>query len=124
MTLIGTAEIRFRLRTNNAEAKIAFQAYKTIIRSVSLGRRLTPLTHRYPIERGHRLLTVWIVRRSFPRQLDPLHVLMACKAAVAVIPFYGHVPRLGRGDRAKVGRIAIVANASSGFEFARVVGGH
>ena len=49
---------------------------------------------------------------------------MACKAAVAVVPFHGHVLRLDRCDRAKVGGIAVETNASTGFEFAGFVGGH
>jgi hypothetical protein len=49
---------------------------------------------------------------------------MACKAAVAVVPFYAYVPRLGRDNGAKIGLIAIEANASAGFEYARLFGCH
>jgi hypothetical protein len=57
-------------------------------------------------------------------QLNPLHVLVAGQAAVGIVPPDRHVPRLGRGDRATVGWIAVVTNASAGFEFAGFVWGH
>jgi hypothetical protein len=38
---------------------------------------------------------------------------MAGKALMTVSPFYGDVPRIGRGDRATIRLIAIEANASA-----------
>jgi hypothetical protein len=59
---------------------------------------------------------------SSPTQ--PLHVLVACKAAVRIVPSDGYVPSLDRGDRANVGRGAVETDASAGFEVAGFVGGH
>jgi hypothetical protein len=41
---------------------------------------------------------------------------MASETFMAVIPFYGDVSRLNRGDLAMIGLIAVEANAASNFE--------
>jgi hypothetical protein len=71
-----------------------------------------------------RRRVVVIGYRSFPHQLNPLHFTVACKTSMAVAPMDRHIPRLDRGYRANVGRVAVETDASAGFEFAGFVGGH
>jgi hypothetical protein len=85
---------------------------------------MRPTRNVYPIERGRRLSTALIVRRSFPRQLHSLHVLVAGQAAVAVIPRNCHVPGFSCDYSAKVGRVAIETDTSAGFDFARLFRSH
>src|SRR6266851_9168261 len=67
------------------------------------------------IERGRRLLVFWIRRLSrtrLPRQdtFNPLHILVARKTFIAVLPFYGDVLRLYRDDRSTIRSLAIKAD--------------
>jgi hypothetical protein len=43
---------------------------------------------------------------------------------MAVIPFYGDVSRLNRGDLAAISLIAVEANAAADFEESGLVGSH
>jgi hypothetical protein len=113
MTLIGTAGIRCRPPHGQRGRNDRVPSGIKIIPSVSLSRRLTPSC----------------AQRSFPRparrdKFNPLHVLVACKAAVRIVPSDGYVPSLDRGDRANVGRVAVETDASAGFEVAGLFGGH
>jgi hypothetical protein len=72
-----------------------------------------------PSKRDHQPLAVLIVRRSsFCRhQVNTLHIIMARKAGVPVIPFDLDVSRIILGDRAAIRLVAVKANPCAGLEF-------
>jgi hypothetical protein len=48
-----------------------------------------------------------------PEKFNPLHLVVAGKTLVAIVPFYGEVSQLSRGDFTTISQVAIEANASA-----------
>jgi len=56
--------------------------------------------------------------------INPLHVIVAGIALVAIVPFNGDVLRVRRIDRPLIGFIAVEIDAVAGFESEGLFGGH
>jgi hypothetical protein len=65
-------------------------------------------------QRGHQPLAALIVRRS-SQQFNALHIVMARKAGVSVIPFDLDVSRVVLSDRATIHFVAVEANECADF---------